>query len=624
MLLKLDSAAMDAEDAPRPIASKLKRGCRLYLRAVSYFRQDWLLILIWIALIGIATVLGLLAAWPMAILLDSVLSNSAQHDLIHRLILNLLPSHRVGQIVGLAAGGLILKALQDLLSAAQTVVSNQVNYNGLVRVRCDLYRKLQTMGVSYHKSQPQGDVIYRLSSDTFGCQTILGVIVSTIVAGLTLAVMTLVLATRSVPLTLIAFSIMPPLAVANVFFGQRLKQRSILCHERDSQFMTVVQRSMACIGLVQAFGRELEEFGQFHGTLRETIRAWWGLNRTQILYNIIVGTLFGVGGAVVFGYGGLLVYRGQLTAGDLVVFTAYLAMLWGPLCALTGFASNIQGGVAGAERVFDVLDRNPGIADSPRAQSLPCRPRVLELENVSFSYERRTNAAILNRVSVEIKPGEMVAFVGSSGVGKSTLLNLLPRFYDPTSGAVTLDGIDARDIRLSDLRRHFALVLQEGVILPTTIAENIAYGRPTATREQIRRAAQMAGAAEFIEKLPAGYDTLIAESGQNLSGGQRQRIAIARALLTEAPFIVLDEPTSALDPIHEQRITELLSSLRGQRTIILVSHRLSTVRGCDQIFMMDRGMIVERGTHEELLAMEGSYCNMAAHQMGQTLVSSAA
>lgn len=340
MSLKTDSAALDAEEARRTVGLRLKRGCRLYLRAVLYFRQDWLLILVWIGLIGAGTILGLLSAWPMAILLDSVLSNSAQHDLIHRLILNLLPSQRVGQIVGLAAGGLLIKALQDLLSAAQTIVSNQVNYNGLVRVRCDLYRKLQAMGVSYHKSQPLGDVIYRLSSDTFGCQTILGVVISTTVAGLTLVVMTLVLATRSVPLTLIAFSIMPPLAAANIFFGQRLKQRSVVCRERDSQFMTVVQRSMACIGLVQAFGRESDEFGQFYGTLRESVRAWWGLNRTQILYNIIVGTLFGLGGAVVFGYGGLLVYRGRLTAGDLVVFAAYLSMLWGPLCALTGFASN--------------------------------------------------------------------------------------------------------------------------------------------------------------------------------------------------------------------------------------------------------------------------------------------
>jgi subfamily B ATP-binding cassette protein MsbA len=614
MVLKLGPAAPDAVETLSAM-QKLKRGIRLYVRAITYFRPDWPLVGFWIALIGVATVLGLLAAWPMAILLDSVLAPPTQHDFFHRVILRALPANRVGQIIALAVGGLILKALQDLIGAAQTLVSNQVNYNGLVRVRCDLYRKLQVMGLSYHKSQPQGDAIYRLSSDTFGCQTILGVVVSTIVAAITLLIMSFVLATRSVPLTFIAFSIVPPLAIANIVFGQRLRQRSIVCRERDSQFMTVVQRSMACIGLVQAFGREAEEFGQFHGTVRETISAWWSLNRTQILYNIIVGTLFGLGGAAIFGYGGWLVYRGTLTAGDLVVFTAYLGMLWGPLCTLTGFASNIQGGVAGAQRVFEVLDRDPVIFDSPKAQALPCRPRVLTLDDVSFNYELRGGTDILRHVSAQITSGQMVAFVGSSGVGKSTLLSLLPRFYDPTRGAVRLDGIDARDVRLADLRRHFALVLQESVILPATIAENIAYGRPRATREQIRNAAQLAGAAEFIEKLPGGYNTLVAEGGQNLSGGQRQRISIARALMTEAPFIVLDEPTSALDPLHEQHITEILAGLKGKRTIILVSHRLSTVRDCDQIFVMDRGAIIERGTHEHLLLLQGHYWKMAAHQL---------
>jgi ABC-type multidrug transport system fused ATPase/permease subunit len=583
----------------------------LYRRAVAYFRPDLHLVVVWVALIALSTGLGLLAAWPMAILVDSVLGSGGANDWIHRAFLGVLPADRFGQILALAGIGLGIKLAQDLLGACQTVVSNQVNYNGLMRVRCDLYRKLQALNLAYHRSQPQGDAIYRLNSDAFGCQTILNVVVSTAVAAVTLVVMTCVLSTRSGSLTVLAFSILPGLAVANVVFGRRLKARSIECKERDSQFTTAVQRSMACIGLVQAFGREGEEFGQFRGTVRETVRAWWRLNRQQVAYNMIVGTLFGLAGAAVFGYGGYLVHQGRLTTGDLMVFTAYLGMLWGPLCTLTGFSASVQGGAAGAQRVFEVLDRDPGIADAPNALPLPRQPRVLELDGVGFRYDERP---VLNDVTVRIEPGQMVAFVGSSGVGKSTLLNLLPRFYDPCAGAVRLDGIDARQVRVKDLRRHVALVLQESVILPTTVAENIAYGRPHATREQVRDAARLAGAAEFIDALPHGYDTRVAEGGANLSGGQRQRISIARALLTEAPFVVLDEPTSALDPHHEQVVTDALRALKGSRTIVIVSHRLSTVVACDQIFVMEHGRVVERGTHAQLLALRGAYYEMARHQ----------
>jgi ABC-type multidrug transport system fused ATPase/permease subunit len=237
----------------------------------------------------------------------------------------------------------------------------------------------------------------------------------------------------------------------------------------------------------------------------------------------------------------------------------------------------------------------------------------LKLDNVSFAY--REGDPVLRNIEAEIKPGQMVAFVGSSGVGKTTLLNLLPRFYDPTSGALLLDDVDIRKVKVKDLRAHVALVLQENLILPTTVAENISYGRPAASVAQIAQAAQLAGASAFIEKLPQGYETVVNESGANLSGGQRQRIGIARAILTEAPIMVFDEPTSALDAHHEAMITQTLRELKQQRTIVVVSHRLSTVMDCDQIFVMDEGRIVERGTHDELIGMGGVYAAMARQQL---------
>jgi subfamily B ATP-binding cassette protein MsbA len=335
------------------------------------------------------------------------------------------------------------------------------------------------------------------------------------------------------------------------------------------------------------------------------------------LYPLAVQTVFGIGRASVIGVGGYFVYRdfaagnpNGFTMGAVLAFLIYYERLWDPINRLTGFPAAVAINAAACDRVFHVLDRAPDVQDPPHPSPLPVRPRTLRLENVSFSYD--AGRPVLSEVSATVRPGEMVAFIGPSGAGKSTLLNLLPRFYDPTAGAITLDGHDLRTVSLDDVRHHVTLVPQENALLPTTIGENIAYGSPGATRRQVVEAARLAGAAEFIEQMPEGYDTPVTESGQNLSGGQRQRLAIARALLTEAPILVLDEPTSALDPHHEQLIRQTLRALRGRRSLILVTHRLEAAADCDHVVVLCGGRVVERGTHEGLLAAGGPYARMAA------------
>jgi subfamily B ATP-binding cassette protein MsbA len=599
----------------------LRSRARFYLRAMGYFRPDWPKVALLLVAIGVSTLVGLLQVWPMAMLVDTVLAQSPKASWLERLLLAPFSDDRLTQVIVLAVATLALRLIQELLGLVRSMLNLVINNNGTLRIRCDLFQKLQSLSLSYHCQRPQGDAIYRLNQDTNGCQGVLNVSLSVAVAAVTLVVMLWIMLARSLELTLVALTIAPVLLGINVWFGRMLKDRSLKAKEFDTQFTATIQRSMAAMPLIQSFGREHDEFGRFRTTAVKSIGAWFRFHWGWAMYRLLVGTLFGGGAALIFGYGGYLVYRDQflqpqpggMTLGDLIIFLTYLGMFYDPLCQLSGAAANVQEGVAGTERVFEVLDWNTGIEDAPHAISLPRQPRTLTLSNIGFAYDNHT--PVLRGISATILPGQMVAFVGSSGVGKSTLLNLLPRFYDPTAGSLQLDGRDLRDVKLRDVRRHVALVLQKSILLPTTVAENIAYGRPDATDAEIHAAAALAGAAAFIDDLPGRYDFQISEEGQNLSGGQRQRIAIARALLTEAPIIVLDEPTSALDPQHEQRITATLRQLRGRRTIVLVSHRLSTVLDCDQIFVMDEGRIVEQGTHQDLLARHGVYYQMARHQL---------
>ncbi|MGD0388552.1 MAG: ABC transporter ATP-binding protein [Tepidisphaeraceae bacterium] len=593
---------------------------RFYLRAIAYFRDDLPLILASLVLIALSTLASLLQPLMFTILIDTILSKKPTDFWVNRGFVGL--THLFGisagdalhQVVALAVMSLLLRVLQELLAMGQRLLAIHIGYNGLLRVRCDLFRKLQALSLGYHKSQPQGDAIYRLSYDAMGFQTILTVLINSVfVSSITLILMTCLMVRMNPVLALITLSVAPVLLITTKLFANPLKVRWMEAKEVESRLTTVIQRSVSSIGLVQAFGREADEFSQFQSTAQSSIRANLRQAWQDSWYWLLVGATFGLGYAAIFWYGGRQVILGTLTLGKLSAFLVYVNQVYGPLQAVSGSGASIQGGVAGAQRVFDVLDRDLIIKDAPNAVHLPRQPRVLALKKVGFEY--RAGEPVLRDVEAVIRPGQMVAFVGSSGVGKTTLLSLLPRFYDPTSGALTLDDIDIRKVKIKDLRAHVALVLQENLILPTTVAENISYGRPTASMAQIAEAARMAGAAPFVEKLPQGYETVVSESGANLSGGQRQRIGIARALLTEAPIMVFDEPTSALDAHHEAMITQTLRDLRRQRTIIVVSHRLSTVMDCDQIFVMDEGRIVERGTHQELIGRGGVYAAMAREQL---------
>jgi ATP-binding cassette, subfamily B, bacterial len=582
-------------------------------RAIRYFRDDLHLIVLLLLLTACSTGLGLLQAWPLAVLVDSALGTPSIDSWMHRLFLAPLPDDPISRIVGLGIMALVLRFAHELIAMARRLLTPRIHYNGLLQVRGDLYRKLQGMHLDYHRSRPMSDSLFRLTTDTLGFQAVLTVMINLLVAAITLCVIAGLLMGRNAGLTLIALSIAPPLMWVNVIFGRRLSEKTRKSRESDSAFTTSVQRSMSAIVLTQAFGREEDEYHRFGRGARRCVRAWFGIHRQEVAYGLSVGVILAVGASLILTYGGMLLHRRQLTPGELMIFMTYLGMIYDPLCQMTGFSFNLESGLAGARRVFEVLDRDAAVADSAEATSLSLQPRSLILEAVGFEYSAQQQ--ILQRISVNIQPGQSVAFVGSSGAGKSTLLNLLLRFYDPTAGGVKLDDYDLRQIKLKDIRRHIALVLQDSVILPTTIAENIAYGCPAATLEQIREAARLAGANNFIESLPEQYQTALFDAGMNLSGGQRQRIGLARALLTKAPILVFDEPTSALDPEHEQIVIDTLNSLKTKHTIVLVSHHIGAVMNCDCIYVLDHGMIVEHGSHQELLRQGGIYAAMAKQRL---------
>jgi ATP-binding cassette subfamily B protein len=415
--------------------------------------------------------------------------------------------------------------------------------------------------------------------------------------------------------TLIALSVSPLLFAFVYVFTRRIKKYSRAVRKKESELTSVVQEVLTSIRVVKAFAREDYEQERFEAQSLENVETALKARSLKAKLAPFVEVIVALGTCLVLGYGARLVLNGQLSAGVLIVFLLYLGKMYKPMRDLSKLTDTVSKAGVGYERIQEVLEIESKVRDLPRSKKAPKFKGKIEFEHVDFSYDGEHQ--VLKDINFIIEPGQIAALVGPSGTGKSTVISLIPRFYDPTGGKVKIDGRDVREYKLKSVREQISFVLQDTLLFRATIWENIAYGKPDASRKEIEDAAQLANAHEFIEKMPEGYDTMVGERGISLSGGQRQRIAIARAIVRDTPILILDEPTSGLDAASEQSVIEALDRLMKGRTTLLIAHHLGTIRHADCIFVVKDSELVERGTHDELLAAGGTYAELHKIQTSQ-------
>jgi ABC-type multidrug transport system fused ATPase/permease subunit len=508
----------------------------------------------------------------------------------------------------LSAAIFLLYFAQGGLSSAQNYYSIQVSLRGLTRVRAEIFDRLLRLSLRFHQGATAGDLIYRASWDTYSIQTLFQQGLMTFVtASLSLAVMACIMARLNLPLTLVALALAPLLVMGIRVFGRAMRERTTRAQQADSRVTSLVQQCIAALPLTQSYTREELEAERFQGEAKEAQRLRLSQHGSELGYGFAVAVIFGFGTAVTTWLGSRQVLAGCLTVGGLFVFLSYLVLLYEPLSQLSYVGATVAGALAGARRVFEILDTPDEVRVQSPAAKVP-EAGDIAFRGVCFAYE--PGREVLKEVTFRLAAGESAAIVGPSGAGKTTLLLLLPRFFDPGRGEVELGGVDLRRLDLKDLRRHIGVVPQEPIILPATVAENIAYGKPGAPPGEIAAAARAANAAGFIEKLADKYQTRIGEGAARLSAGERQRINLARAFLKDAPIILLDEPTSALDGESEELIAESLRQLLRGRTALMVAHRPATIAGFHRVLVLEEGRLTEFGTPAELRAKGGYFARV--------------
>ena len=558
--------------------------------------------------------------WPIKFIVDYVLSDQTRPVWVSAMI-DALPGagSQTGlllwSVFGLAAITIGAAALAYMTMAATVSVCYRMVYD----LACELFGKLQRLSMSYHQRQSVGDLIQRMSGDVFVVHiAVSGVLLPATVSMLTLVGMFIIMLAIDPVMAGVSMVVVPALAVSLTVFAKPMDTATRRRYDSQASLMSLVEQSLSGIRIVQGYAREAYVQGKMEHRARDLGKAYNKDIRVGTAYQQSTMVITGIATALVLGLGAWRVTVGYLSLGDLLVFIGYLAALYGPVNAIATAVGAAVTTSAQARRVFEVIDSSEEIIESDHPVMLDALRGDVAFEQVSFGYAiddpHVEQAAVLHDVSFKANRGEIIAIVGETGVGKSTLVSLLSRFHDPWDGRVLVDGHDVRDLPLSQLRRSVSLVLQEPFLFPISVAENIAFGRADVTREQIESAAKTACAHDFIARLPEGYDTVITERGSSLSGGERQRIAIARAILTDSPILVLDEPTSAVDARTEAEILSGLADSARQRTTFVVSHRLSTIRRADQIIVLDQGRIVERGRHDQLITKGVVYPRLYRHQ----------
>lgn len=607
-----DEADGDVRGETRgPRANALRRGFALLPRALPYLRPYKRHSVSSIAVTGLLAAAALAEPWPLAFVIDTVLGDRPAPSWVSGLI-----GEEAGPLILLAVGAaLLITLVTGGLTVVNQYLTTTVDQKMGLDFRSDLFQHVQRLSLTFHDDQRTGDLMYRLNNQAGALGQLVVSIPTLVQSLLTVLGMAWVVLRIDPHLAALALLVLPFMYYSTIYYANRVEPQLRRVRGLEGANLSIVHEAMAMLRVVVAFGRERHEFERFRSQGERAIGARVSLTVRQTLFRLAVSFITACGTAAVLGVGARGVLQGRLSPGQLLVVMSYIASVYQPLEQMTNFVTGAQQQFIMFEHALSLLDEAPGVTEKEDAVAIERANGEIAFEDVRFSYAQRPET--LKDLTFRVPAGSVVAVVGPTGAGKSTLASLLPRFYDVEAGRILLDGIDVRDVTLESLRAQFSVVLQEPLLFSGSIADNIRYGRPDATNEEVRRAAKAANAHDFIRALPRRYQTQLGERGAKISGGERQRISVARAFLRDAPVLILDEPTSSIDSRTEGVVLQALERLMEGRTTLMIAHRLSTVRRADQILVLHHGELVQRGTHDELVATEGLYHELWAAQSGQ-------